>query len=121
MTQATVGTNVSEKPGGIHESDWKKTGGFATAPSDAVWMSLCIKLKDMTAADAYVFFDRALIGLAVDGQTVLSNWSEGAKIAVLPIPTSWLMVLGLVLRQLTLKPQPTQPMPSWQRCLLITS
>ncbi len=79
MTQVTVGTNVSEKPGGTYESDWKLTGGFAVAPADAVWMSLCVKLRDMTDADAYVFFDRALIGLAIEGQTVLSNWSEGAR------------------------------------------
>lgn len=79
VTQVFIGTNVSEKPGGTSLSDWKKTGGFAVAPAGTKWMSLVIKLKDMTAADAYVFCDQAFIGEALAGQTELSPWSDGAR------------------------------------------
>lgn len=79
MTQVFVGTNASEKPGGPSLSDWKKTGGFAVAPLGTKWASLVIKLKDMTGADAYLFCDQAFIGVALDAQTVLSPWSEGAR------------------------------------------
>ncbi len=79
LTQVTVGTNVSEKPGGVTMDSWKLTGGFAVAPAGTRWMSLCLKLRDATGADAYAFFDKAFIAFALDAQTILSPWAEGAK------------------------------------------
>ncbi len=79
MTQVTVGTNVSEKPGGVTMDAWKLTGGFSVAPAGTRWMSLCLKLRDATGSDAYAFFDRAFIAFALDAQTILSPWAEGAK------------------------------------------
>ena len=80
LTQVTVGSNVSEAPGGTVLSNWKKTGGFAVAPAGTKWMSLVIKLKDMTGADAYVFCDQAFLGEAASGQSILSPWSDGARV-----------------------------------------
>lgn len=79
LTQVTVGTNVSEKPGGTTLDVWKKTGGFSVAPAGTKWMSMCIKLREATGADAYVFHDQAFIGPALDSQVTLSPWSEGAR------------------------------------------
>jgi len=79
LVQVEVGSNAAEKPGGTSLSDWKKTGGFAVAPAGTKWMSLCIRLRDMTAADAYVFCDQAYIGEALDSQSLLSPWSDGAR------------------------------------------
>ncbi len=79
LTQVTVGTNVSEKPGGITMDSWKLTGGFSVAPAGTRWMSLCLKLREATGADAYAFFDKAFIAFALDSQTILSPWAEGAK------------------------------------------
>lgn len=79
LTQVTVGTNVSEKPGGITMDSWKLAGGFSVAPAGTRWMSLCLKLREATGADAYAFFDKAFIAFALDSQTILSPWAEGAK------------------------------------------
>lgn len=79
LTQVTVGANASEKSGGTGLADFKKAGGFAVAPAGTKWMSLALKLRDATGADAYAFFDQAYIGEALDSQTVLSPWSDGAR------------------------------------------
>lgn len=79
IRQDVVGMNASEKVGGTRLEDWKKTGGFAEAPADAVSAVFCAQLRDCWAADPYMFIDQCFLGEALPGQTELSPWSDGAR------------------------------------------
>lgn len=78
ITENVVGSNNQEASGGTALSGYKKTGGFATAPSDAAkGMFFLRKYTTQYGGDSWAFMSRAFFGEALPGQTELSPWSPG--------------------------------------------
>lgn len=67
--------------GGKLLSTYGKAGGFVQAPANAATGRLSIRKTTTTTGEtnSYLFFTRAFVGLAVAGQTILSEWTPSAS------------------------------------------
>lgn len=77
ISQSDVFTNDEESAGGLLLTNYKKTGGIVTAPTNTA-TGMLIVFKGPTKSgqsDSYGFYAHAFVGVAGANQTVLSDWS----------------------------------------------